>query len=83
MIEAGADIEIINPDLVICTLDKGAKLNMEMTVNNGKGYRPAAQNRPEEAPIGLIPVDSVFSPVAKWRTRWKTPAWARSPTTTS
>ncbi len=65
MIEAGADIEIMNPDLVICTLDKGAKLNMEMTVNTGKGYRPAAANRPEEAPVGLIPVDSVFSPVRK------------------
>jgi len=64
-IEAGADIEIMNPDLVICTLDKGAKLNMEMTVNTGKGYRPASQNRPEEAPVGLIPVDSVFSPVRK------------------
>ncbi len=65
MIEAGADIEIMNPDLVICTLDKGAKLNMEMTVNTGKGYRPAAQNRPAECPVGLIPVDSVFSPVRK------------------
>lgn len=65
MIEAGADIEIMNPDLVICSLDKGAKLNMEMTVNTGKGYRPAAQNRPEECPAGLIPVDSVFSPVRK------------------
>lgn len=65
MIEAGADIEIMNPDLVICTLDKGADLNMEMTVNTGKGYRPAAQNRPEECPAGLIPVDSVFSPVRK------------------
>ena len=65
MIEAGADIEIMNPDLVLCTLDKGAKLNMEMTVNTGKGYRPAAHNRPEEAPVGLIPVDSVFSPVRK------------------
>lgn len=65
MIEAGADIEIMNPELVICTLDKGAKLNMEMTVNTGKGYRPAAMNRPEEAPVGLIPVDSVFSPVRK------------------
>ncbi|MEM6781218.1 MAG: DNA-directed RNA polymerase subunit alpha [Pseudomonadota bacterium] len=65
MIEAGADIEIMNPELVICTLDKGAKLNMEMTVNTGKGYRPAAHNRPEEAPVGLIPVDSVFSPVRK------------------
>ncbi len=64
-IEAGADIEIMNPDLVICTLDKGAKLNMEMTVNTGKGYRPASMNRPEEAPVGLIPVDSVFSPVRK------------------
>lgn len=65
MIEAGADIEIMNPDLEICTLDKDAKLNIEMTVNTGKGYRPAAQNRPEDAPVGLIPVDSVFSPVRK------------------
>ncbi len=65
MIEAGADIEIMNPDLIICTLDKGAKLAMEMTVDTGKGYCPAAQNRPEEAPVGLIPVDSVFSPVRK------------------
>lgn len=64
-IEAGADIEIMNPDLVICTLDKGAKLSMELIVNTGKGYRPAAQNRPEECPVGLIPVDSVFSPVRK------------------
>ncbi|MCB9986462.1 MAG: DNA-directed RNA polymerase subunit alpha [Rhodospirillales bacterium] len=65
MIEAGADIEIMNPDLVICTLDKGAQLNMELTVNTGKGYRPASANRPEEAPVGLIPVDSIFSPVRK------------------
>lgn len=64
-IEAGADIEIMNPDLVICTLDKGAKINMEMTVSTGKGYQTAEQNRPEEAPVGLIPVDSVFSPVRK------------------
>ncbi len=65
MIEAGADIEIMNPDLVLCTLDKGANISMEMTVNTGKGYRPASHNRPEEAPVGLIPVDSVFSPVRK------------------
>ena len=65
MIEAGADIEVMNPELIICTLDKGAKLNMELTVQTGKGYRPAAQNKPEDAPIGLIPVDSVFSPVRK------------------
>ncbi|MCB9963834.1 MAG: DNA-directed RNA polymerase subunit alpha [Rhodospirillales bacterium] len=65
MIEAGADIEIMDPGLEICTLDKGAKINMELTVNTGKGYRPAAGNRPEECPVGLIPVDSVFSPVRK------------------
>ncbi|HCQ71286.1 MAG TPA: DNA-directed RNA polymerase subunit alpha [Rhodospirillaceae bacterium] len=65
MIEAGADIEIMNPELEICTLDKGAKLNMEMTVNTGNGYRAASQNRPEECPVGLIPVDSVFSPIRK------------------
>lgn len=65
MIEAGADIEIMNPDLVICTLDKGASIDIEMTVNTGKGYRSAAMNRPEEAPVGLIPIDSVFSPVRK------------------
>ncbi len=64
-IEAGADIEVMNPDLVICTLDKGVKLNMEMIVNTGKGYRPAAQNSPEESPVGLIPIDSVFSPIRK------------------
>ncbi|MCB9979108.1 MAG: DNA-directed RNA polymerase subunit alpha [Rhodospirillales bacterium] len=65
MIEAGADIEIMNPELVLCSLDKGAKISIEMTVNTGKGYRPASQNRPEEAPVGLIPVDSVFSPIVK------------------
>jgi DNA-directed RNA polymerase subunit alpha len=65
MIEAGADIEIMNPDLILCTLDKGATLNMEFTVTTGKGYRPANQNRPEDAPVGLIPVDSVYSPVRK------------------
>jgi len=64
-IDTGADIEIMNPDLVICHLDKGAKLNMELTVENGKGYVAASQNRPEESPIGLIPVDAVFSPVRK------------------
>ena len=64
-IEAGPDIEIMNSDLVLCHLDKGAKLNMELTVENGKGYVAAIQNRPEDNPIGLIPVDAVFSPVRK------------------
>jgi DNA-directed RNA polymerase subunit alpha len=64
-IETGPDIEIMEPDLIICHLDKGATLSMEFTVENGKGYVPAAQNRPEDSPIGLIPIDAVFSPVRK------------------
>jgi DNA-directed RNA polymerase subunit alpha len=60
-----SDIEILNPDLVLCTLDDGVTLRMELTVATGKGYVPADRNRPEDAPIGLIPVDSLFSPVKK------------------
>jgi DNA-directed RNA polymerase subunit alpha len=59
------DLEILNPDLVICNLDHGARVRMELTVNTGKGYVAAERNRPEDAPIGLIPVDSLFSPVKK------------------
>ncbi len=65
MIETGHDIEVMDPDLVICTLDQGAKIDMEMTVEIGKGYVPSTQNRPEDAPIGLIPMDAVYSPVRK------------------
>ncbi|MGE5203828.1 MAG: DNA-directed RNA polymerase subunit alpha, partial [Acidobacteriota bacterium] len=64
-IETGHDIEIMNPDQLICTLDRGAKIAIEFTVEIGKGYRPGAENRPEDAPIGLIPVDALFSPVRK------------------
>ena len=64
-IETGHDIEIMNPDIVLCTLDEGAKLSMEFTVENGKGYVAASYNRDEDRPIGLIPVDAVYSPVRK------------------
>ncbi len=64
-IETSADIEIMNPDLVICNLDRGARVAMEMTVDTGKGYIPAAALRKEDTPIGLIPVDALFSPVRK------------------
>ena len=64
-IETGHDIEVLDPDHHICTLDKGAKLSMEMTVETGKGYVPASLSRAEDAPIGLIPVDALFSPVTK------------------
>jgi DNA-directed RNA polymerase subunit alpha len=57
------DIEVMNPDLVICHLDEGATLNMELTAETGKGYVAAASNRPVDAPIGLIPVDALYSPV--------------------
>src|SRR5687768_5400566 len=56
------DMEVMNPELVICHLDEGATLNMELTVEVGKGYVAAASNRPVDAPIGLIPVDALFSP---------------------
>jgi DNA-directed RNA polymerase subunit alpha len=62
-IETPGDIEIINKDHVICTLDKGAKLHMEMTVETGKGYVRA--QKASDAAIGIIPVDALFSPVTK------------------
>jgi DNA-directed RNA polymerase subunit alpha len=64
-IAVSGDTQILNPDLIICTLDEGAEIRMEFTVRTGKGYVPADRNRPEDAPIGLIPVDSLFSPVKK------------------
>ena len=60
-----ADIEILNPDLIICNLDENTNFHMEMTVGTGKGYVSADMNKPEEPPLGLIPIDSLFSPVIK------------------
>ena len=65
MIDGGHDIDVMDPDLVICTLDDNASIRMELTVETGKGYIPAGQNKQEESPIGLIPIDAVFSPVRK------------------
>ena len=65
MIDASHDVEIVDPDLVICTLDDGTKINMEMTVTTGKGYVPATQIRAEDSPIGLIPIDAIYSPVRR------------------
>ncbi len=64
-IETGADIEVMNPELVICNLDRGAKFAMELTVETGRGYIPASALRKEDSPIGLIHVDALFSPVRK------------------
>jgi DNA-directed RNA polymerase subunit alpha len=64
-IAAPADLEILNPDLVICHLADGARLEMTLTVGRGRGYVPADGNRSYEATIGVIPVDSIFSPVRR------------------
>ena len=64
-IETSADIEVLNPDHVLCTLDDGASVRMELTVQNGKGYVAAEFNRPEDAPSGLISVDALYSPVKR------------------
>ena len=64
-IEKDADIDIINPDLVLCNLVKGGKISMEMTVNNGRGYVPSAENKAKltETKVGVIAIDSNYSPI--------------------
>lgn len=64
-IKVDADVEILNPDLYICTLAKGGKLHAEMTAHKGRGYVSADRNKQENQPIGLIPVDSIYTPVKK------------------
>lgn len=64
-IEADETIEIINPDLHIATLTKDGKFHVEMEVAKGRGYVPAELNKKEDAPIGAIAIDSIFSPVKK------------------
>ncbi|CEP68016.1 DNA-directed RNA polymerase, alpha subunit [Moorella glycerini] len=60
-----ADVEVLNPDLHIATVEKGGRLFIEMTVEKGRGYVSAEKNKKEDQPIGIIPVDSLFSPVHK------------------
>ena len=57
------EVEILNPDLYICTLDKGGKLNMEVFIAAGRGYVVAEHNKDSRKPIGYIPIDSIFTPV--------------------
>ena len=65
MIETGHDVEIMNPEHVICTLDAGANISMELIVGTGKGYVPAVQNKVLDATIGMISIDAIYSPVRK------------------
>ncbi len=64
-IEENANVSIMNPDHEICTLDQGASLSIEFTVQNGKGYVASGLNTIEDKPIGLIPIDAIFSPIVQ------------------
>ena len=64
-IQATSDVDVVNPDLYICTLAAKGHLRMELNVERGKGYVPAERNKREGQPIGVIPIDSIFSPVEK------------------
>jgi DNA-directed RNA polymerase subunit alpha len=64
-IAVNSNVEVVNPDQHIATLSADAKFNMELTVESGVGYRPSERGRDEEAPIGTIPIDAIFSPVRR------------------
>src|SRR5215472_14038878 len=64
-IQCPSDVEVVNPELYICTLAERGHLRMELTVERGKGYVPAERNKREGQPIGVIPIDAIFSPVVK------------------
>ncbi|MFT9850352.1 DNA-directed RNA polymerase subunit alpha [Aneurinibacillus sp. REN35] len=62
-IRADSDVEILNPELVIATLEEGARLHIRMVANRGRGYVPADQNKRPDLPIGVIPIDSIYTPI--------------------
>ena len=64
-IKADSEVEILNPEMHIATLEAGAKFSMEMTLDKGRGYVSAEQNKPAQSIIGVIPVDSIYTPVLK------------------
>ncbi len=64
-IDLPAGVEILNPDVHVATLEKKTKLELYMTIGRGRGYRPAEENKSPDQPIGVIPIDSIFSPVRR------------------
>ena len=64
-LKVDADVEILNPDQYICTIAEGGHLHMSIAIKNGRGYIPASENKSDDMPIGVIPVDSLFSPIKK------------------
>src|SRR5688500_16186521 len=61
--EATHSFQIMNPDLLICTLDSSAKMDIELTIAKGRGYVPSEENRPKDAPLGIIAIDSIYTPI--------------------
>src|SRR5215467_16139390 len=61
--EATPSFEVMNPQLLICTMDPSAKLDIEITIGKGRGYIPAEDNKPKDAPFGYIPTDAIFTPI--------------------
>jgi len=55
--------QVLNPDLVICEMERSVKIQMELTINKGRGYVPSEENRVEDAPIGFIPMDAIYTPI--------------------
>ena len=64
-VKTDSEVEIVNPEMYIATLAEGARLNMEMTIDSGRGYVPAEQNKSDKPIIGVIPIDSIYTPVEK------------------
>src|SRR5699024_6094881 len=64
-LKVDADVQVLNPDQYICTIAEGGHLHMELAVKNGRGYVAASDNKSDDMPIGVIPVDSLFSPIKK------------------
>ena len=64
-IDLPAGVEILNPDAPIATLEKKTKLEMYLTIGRGRGYSPAEENKSEDQPIGVVPIDSIFSPIRR------------------
>ena len=58
-----SSFKVLNPDLVVCSMEPNVKLQIEITIGKGRGYVPAEENKPEESPFGLIPIDSIYTPI--------------------
>jgi len=70
IVEALPNFQVMNPDLIICNLHPGAGFQMELHIGKGRGYVPAEDNRPDDAPLGLIAIDSIYTPIKKCKIQY-------------